>query len=589
VVYFRHAHMRKGQRAFVEDALNALREGRILLAHAPTGMGKTDASLAAAITVAEEEGLDIFFATPKIAQHFMALKVAEGIERKYGIGIRAADIIGRRYMCIHPVLSREEDKEDFYVACERLRKKEACPFHVRAFSRAGEEAFKALSAPILPHTAALERGRREHVCPYELSLRALRDANLLVVDYFHIFIKRVREPFLAKLRKDFSKAILVVDEAHNVPKRVREQLSITLTEGTLRRAEREAKLLGHSLSLVEPFRALTDVKEERVMDKEELRALFPEWDEAIELFEEVGESWIEGTGQRSRAMKVAAFLKRWKEAEEGYTRILRRGRISLKALDPSLGTGIINAFHGAVLMSGTLKPLPMYGDVLGVDKARVVMKAYPSPFPPGHKAGVIVRGITSAYRKRGEETYRRYGELIDRIYRASPKGVAVFFASYKVMEGVVPFIRSRPLYRQRAKASPEEIASLIASFRERPGLLLAVQGGSLAEGVDFSRGEIKTVVLAGLALEEMSLEVRELIAYYDRKFGKGMEYGYHYPAMVKALQAVGRAVRKPTDRAFVVFLDERFAWRNFRKLIDFPVEEVEDPVEPLRAFWAKGA
>jgi len=577
--------MRPYQRDFVEDALRVLREGGILLAHAPTGMGKTDASLAAALTVAEEEGLDVFFATPKIAQHFMALHVVKGIVEKHSLPFRGADIIGRKYMCIHPVLSREEDKEGFYMACERLRRKDSCPYHTRAFLKQGEEAYKGIGGPVVPHTVALERGRAWSVCPYELSLKALRDSNVLVVDYFHVFIKRVREPFLAKLRKSFERAILIVDEAHNVPRRVREQLSATLTEGIVKKAEREARLLGYKANLLKGFQQLANVERERVMEKEELYEAFSSPRELAEELEEVGEEWMESTGEKSKAMKVAYFLKKWEEAGEGYARILKKGKISLKALDPAIGTSIVNAFRGAVLMSGTLKPLPMYADVMGLDLEKVEMRAYPSPFPAGNKRGVIVRGLTSTYRKRGEEMWRKYGEVIDRIYAHSPKGVAVFFASYKVMDGVLPFIRSRPRYVQRKGAKPEDTAALLQRFRERPGLLLAVQGGSLAEGVDFSQGEIKTVVLAGLALDEMSLEVKELIAYYDRKFGKGMEYGYHYPAMVKALQAIGRAIRKERDRAFVVLLDERFGWRNFRKLLDFPVEEVDDPVEELRAFW----
>ena len=110
-----------------------------------------------------------------------------------------------------------------------------------------------------------------------------------------------------------------------------------------------------------------------------------------------------------------------------------------------------------------------------------------------------------------------------------------------------------------------------------------------SEGVDYNQGEIKTAVIVGIALDEMSLEVESLIQHYDEKFGQGWNYGYLYPGVTKAIQSAGRAIRKETDRAVVIYMDERFNWKNYRSML--PREEQfvtsSDPTEFINCFWSK--
>jgi len=58
--FFRHSCPRPHQKELMEDAYEALSGGNALLANAPTGCGKTDAVLSAAITYAHETDLTIF-------------------------------------------------------------------------------------------------------------------------------------------------------------------------------------------------------------------------------------------------------------------------------------------------------------------------------------------------------------------------------------------------------------------------------------------------------------------------------------------------------------------------------------------------
>jgi len=99
---------------------------------------------------------------------------------------------------------------------------------------------------------------------------------------------------------------------------------------------------------------------------------------------------------------------------------------------------------------------------------------------------------------------------------------------------------------------------------------LGIATGSFGEGIDLMGDFLKAVIVIGLPLEKPNLETRELIDYYDKKFGKGWDYGYILPAITKALQNAGRCIRSETDKGVIIFLDERYAWPNYRRC--FPVD-----------------
>jgi DNA excision repair protein ERCC-2 len=94
--------------------------------------------------------------------------------------------------------------------------------------------------------------------------------------------------------------------------------------------------------------------------------------------------------------------------------------------------------------------------------------------------------------------------------------------------------------------------------------------------------------VVGVPLATPDLETRQLIDYYDFKFGKGWDYGYIYPAMTKALQAAGRCVRTMEDRGVVAFLDKRFTWPNYLKCIppEWRPIVTKLPAEKVRRFFS---
>ncbi|MBR9706979.1 MAG: hypothetical protein GOV15_00925, partial [Candidatus Diapherotrites archaeon] len=64
-ILFRFDKPRRFQEDFIQDVYSSVKEGKHLIAHAPTGIGNTSASLGPAITYALKKGLTVFFVTPK--------------------------------------------------------------------------------------------------------------------------------------------------------------------------------------------------------------------------------------------------------------------------------------------------------------------------------------------------------------------------------------------------------------------------------------------------------------------------------------------------------------------------------------------
>ena len=607
-IYFRHDSLRAHQGELIQDTHSAIENKENLLAHAPTGTGKTDALLSSAISYALEHNKTVFFLTPKISQHKIALDVVLGLEKKHKLGLRAVDLIGRKYACIDPVLE-DQDAEGFYQSCERKRKREECDFYrnAKGFSRLEEARAERTFEKVVKtygcgmhHNDLMELGRENEACPYEWLTKLASISNVVIADYFHMMLPQIRDILLMKIKKKLSNSIIIVDEAHNLSARVRDQLSISTNTFLLKNMDKEIKFLGLQSNFESKFRKwakyqLGDARE-KTLSREAFFESFSNEDytpeELADYLEGCGETFIEATGKKSFSLRFSRFLKTWIEPKDlaPSIRILRkRGDnyfLAKKALDPSPATSKMNEAHAAIFTSGTLNPLEMHRDVLGLDPEITKMKTYSSPFKKANKLNMILEGFTTRYSQRDPEQYKRIATMLDSIVGATPGGTALFFPSYKVMNSILPFMKSKNLHVQWERMKPSEVGDLLKSFRER-GTLCAVQGGSCAEGVDYNQGEIKTAVIIGIALDEMSLEIESLIQHYDEKFGQGWNYGYLYPGVTKAIQSAGRAIRKESDRAVLIYMDERFKWRNYRAML--PKEErfteTPDPIKYMETFW----
>ena len=103
--FLAHAKPRPGQLEMIQDGILALAKGGFHLAAAPTGIGKTAASLAAALEVAgrSSQKKTVFFLTSRQTQHRIVVDTVRRINerRKGSMPVRLVDMVGQAGMCVH--------------------------------------------------------------------------------------------------------------------------------------------------------------------------------------------------------------------------------------------------------------------------------------------------------------------------------------------------------------------------------------------------------------------------------------------------------------------------------------------------------
>ena len=80
--FFPHEKIRGGQDELIKDLRKTFNEKKVLLAHAPTGLGKTASALSVALEVALEKKKKVFFLTNRHTQHQIAINTLKDIQKK---------------------------------------------------------------------------------------------------------------------------------------------------------------------------------------------------------------------------------------------------------------------------------------------------------------------------------------------------------------------------------------------------------------------------------------------------------------------------------------------------------------------------
>ncbi|MBI4438303.1 ATP-dependent DNA helicase [Candidatus Woesearchaeota archaeon] len=586
---FPHESVREEQGRFMSDVYDSLSRGVCLIAHAPTGMGKTAASLAPALSFALQKKLTVFFLTSRHTQHALALDTLRQIRQRHGVKFSVTDIVGKKHMCAQEGISALSSRQ-FHEFCRALRENGQCRFYSNL--KRGSEltvdtklVVDALRREPCDTERTVELGKMHTVCPYEAAAVASQDSSVIIADYYYLFNQSIRDGFLKKVGKELEDCIIIVDEGHNLPERMREMLTERLTSSVVERGVKEAERFAEDSDkgfLVDVGEALASLSEEgkeneRLVAKDAFLKLLEHHDveSVIERLGKVADR-VREEQRQSYIGSIVEFLDSWVEGEEeGYARIVSRNQgfssvsLSYRCLDPAVGARrVIHEAHSVVLMSGTLTPTRMYREILGFPEG-TVEREYRNPFPRQNRLALVVNGATTQFSKRDESQFRKISDVCVDSSNEIPGNVAIFFPSYHVLGEAHRLIHSRTqknVFVETPGITKDEKLRLLMNFRMSyltGGLLLAVVGGSFYEGIDLPGELLNGVIIVGLPLAQPDLETKKLIEHYDTKYGKGWDYGYVLPAFTKAMQSAGRCIRTEKDRGVILFVDDRYAWKRY--------------------------
>jgi len=592
---------RGSQEAFVEFIDKCVRERVPGVIESGTGTGKTICSLAGSLPYALEKGKRIVYLTRTSSQQKQAvleLRKISKLERIFALGIQ-----GRGPSTCPRILSDPEllsgSPEELSKFCSEFKRNSGtargCGYYDNILSTDMDEhrSFCASSLPTSDEFSAyaLEKG----LCPYEMMKLLIRDADVVIAPYHFMFIPGTRERFLEWMNVPLRDMVIIVDEAHNLPDHLREVMTSRYTMRALDLAEREAKEWNDpevcdgtsATDLISVIRKLMfQAKEEYLTDDDGLIPPYFIEDGLMEALHatsvkikiicksltEHGEIIAESKKRdnklpRSYLRSLGMFIRSWLDSDdEVYVKLISGEDTALEAfcMDPYDAAEPLRQCHSSIHMSGTLEPLPEYENILGLEDAR--LKRFDSPFDPDNLMTIHSVDVTTKYEdlKQDETILPRMEEHIVNIIRSVDRNTAVFFPSYSLMEmmmcNAIVLRIGRTVFAERRNMTNAEHQNMVDDFkRSGGGVLFAVSGGRISEGIDFPGKDMEMAILVGMPFSRPGAKQNALIRYYDIRSGNGWEHVVLSPATRKMRQAIGRIIRSENDVGAAVILDRRAA------------------------------
>ena len=641
--FIAHDTLRDAQKQMVIDGINTLSKQGFLLAAAPTGIGKTAASLASSIEVARNNQNQILFLTGRQSQHKIVIETVRSINSnldKEISEVKVVDLIGRESMC------EDVDKMTGKCSCE--------DGIIESSRQSRRDDMKEYILKNPNHVDdIIEKSKNKKICAWATARSAVKDCDILVCDYNHIFVENVSESSLSAMGIDLENTILIIDEAHNLPDRIRNGLERRAILRVFRDARDE---IDEFLGTKERVMKKLDLSENQ--DNFDIRGINETLRQMKKIFKHMNiwykkkQSDLIKLGKKDMKIPTIEFIgeidsilnedldakidnkytmlrkminqlyrvkveqdEEEDEKETASTRLADilsisleylhnpalvlvfdllgdEGRVRSFLLDPGVVSGpILASTSGAILMSGTLFPPEMYSDLLQIpENKRILMKEYESPFLGDKRPVLVAKDVTTKFTERNFHNTEKIRKHILSVVTNTPGHVAFFAPSYALLQDILGDASWLPGYitikEENNRMSKRMVNGYVDDLhRERRNkrqvLLAGVLSGKLAEGVDYPNNILDAVICLGLPLAPPSARQDALKEYYVQRFGnnKAWRYTSFQPAINSIMQALGRPIRKSEDRAIVILLEKRIMMRQFRNCLPKSIELIQSPDE----------
>jgi DNA excision repair protein ERCC-2 len=567
-----------------------------------------------ALAYALREGLRVFFVTAKTTQQYLAVETLQQMAQP-GVRFTAVHLRAKEKSCLNDVFYCHES------VCTFARD------YRGKLERSGV-VDTLLELPVVGPETCAQAGRRYEVCPFELSLDVASEADVIIGDYNYVF-----DPgsYLRRFFQDapYDDCLLIIDEAHNLYTRGRDYYSPVLRQRRVRQllqhcANEPARLFADFVAFFQSLEGLFPLLYAEVLDTPEMgeQALV---DPPLALFADLRRQ-LEALmmdyviyRRRSGPAPGGDLLQDFYYAFGRFCDVLALGGDEFSYLYQHAPEDAVfkvlckdaarflherlSGFHSVIAMSATLTPFAFYQDVLGFPPERTFSAEFPSPFPVENRRILVIPEVTTTYRERQREA-PRIARIIDTIVAQQAGNYIAFFPSFAFLRVVRAWLQwpSYRLIEQTEAMAEADRTGVLDSLRQEAAegrLLLAVQGGIFAEGVDYPGNMLIGAIVVGPGLPRVDTEQELIRAYYEEKYGSGFAYAYLYPGMTRVIQSAGRVIRSETDVGIVALLDKRFTYTNYAALFPphwythSPRELVtRDYQQVLQRFWAwhrKGA
>jgi DNA excision repair protein ERCC-2 len=493
--------VRPGQDRILEEVAETASRGGALLINAPTGSGKTVATLAPLLEHAEAADHKILYLVRTHSQEVQVLHEARTIAHRLERPLLAMGLQGRARRCfllenvaeVKGATAEEHGKlcADRKRVTERamageeplsppqelpeggeidLTDLDGCPYYARVVQTDLEGMVERFGKKLPTPNEFDSFCREENLCAYELAKRLIPHSRLVTAPYAFFFHPHIRKALYTWMGIDPDRVDLVIDEAHNLPGHLRDLATVSLPQESVRHARSEVADRGD-------FQLPDGPSATRLLDivgaavEELVHALARDDDGVLppSVFEDALLTALGGTTHRldtwlgalatwgenlreerrrdrhlprSWVHTVALTLLSWPQLEPPeYVKVATRSprpALEAYALDASVPARAILDCHTSVHLSGTLGPLEEYRDALGLgEKTR--MLDVPSHFPAENHRYLYDTTVTTRFEDLRQDPHAiaRIADRLIEVLSCLPVKTAVFFPSFDLLQRVL--------------------------------------------------------------------------------------------------------------------------------------------------------
>ena len=424
---------REGQRDLVVSVYRTILRKKKLFIQAPTGVGKTMATVFPAVrAVGEGLGEKIFYLTAKTITRTVAEQAFSLLKEK-GLLYKTITLTAKEKICF----------------CEEAEcNPDACPYAKGHFDRVNDAVFDLIThSGDWSREVLEEQAKKYMVCPFEMSLDVSNWADAVICDYNYVFDPQ------AHIKRFFSESgkeeyLFLIDEAHNLVERGREMYSASLYKEDLLEVRKLVKAEDPKLAkrLSECNQQFLELKREC----EHYQILKSVSHIALKLMNVLSklEDYLEECKDAEKKKRVLdfyfavrSFLNIHDIMDENYvifSEMMEDGRFQIKlfCVNPAVNLqNYLEQGNSTIFFSATLLPVHYYKKLLSVEKDDYAVYAH-SSFPQENKFLFIGTDVSTRYTRRGESTYQRFARYIAVMAEQKKGNYMAFFPSYRFLEEV---------------------------------------------------------------------------------------------------------------------------------------------------------
>ena len=569
---FPHETFRDGQRDLARAVFQAARHGRCLMAQAPTGIGKTIATLFPMLKACPDQALDkIFFLTAKGSGRGLAIAALETIRAKEPtLPLRVIELVARDKACEHT---------------DKVCHGDSCPLAQGFYERLPSARTQAANCGLLTRERLRDIALAHSVCPYYLGQEMARWSDVIVGDYNHYFDSSAALHALTPANA--WRVGVLVDEAHNLIDRARSMYTATLDSSLLdvvrKHAAAELKMSLERLKRRWNTLAKTSPATYRVLDElpSSLTTALRDVTAAIDrqLEENAGrinEDLLRFYFDALRFCRLVdtfgahSIFDMTRSTNARASRLAPSTLCVRNVLPASFLKPKFEAARSVVLFSATLAPWHFYVDTLGLPLDTVCMEVA-APFTVDQLDVHVVRDVSTRFQDRAR-SLAPIAAIIAEQFRKRRGNYIAYFSSFDYMEQARDQLALThadiPTWHQARRMSEADRQGFLERFNEDGcGVAFAVLGGVFSEGIDLPGARLIGAFVATLGLPQVNPVNEEFRRRNQVTFQAGYDYTYLFPGLRKVVQAAGRVIRTTTDRGTLHLIDDRFGKAQVRRLL----------------------